>query len=56
MQHFSKIRAVDDRTDKSFLSHLRDDGFERLRFPFNLRNWASFRQGSDMGFKRGLTE
>jgi len=54
-RHFSNILVVDDGSnDKSFLSVLRDDGFEYLRFPFNLGHWSAIQAGFRYSLKKGF--
>jgi len=54
-RHFSNILVVDDGSDdKSFLSHLKDNGFEYLSFPFNLGHWSAIQAGFRYGLKKGF--
>jgi len=53
-QHFSHILVVDDGSeDKSFLSHLKHEGFEYLSFPFNLGHWNAVQAGFRFALKKG---
>jgi len=46
--------VVDDGSDdKSFLSHLKDDGFEYLSFPFNMGHWSAIQAGFRYALKKG---
>jgi len=54
-QYFSNILVVDDGSDdKSFLSHLKDGGFEYLSFPFNLGHWSAIQAGFRYGLVKGF--
>ena len=52
-RHFSNILVVDDGSDdKSFLSHLKEDGFEYLSFPFNSGHWSAIQAGFRYALKK----
>jgi len=54
-RHFSKIRVIDDGSyDKSFLSYLRDDGFENLRLPFTSGYWDSIQTRFRYDLRKGF--
>ncbi|MBU0734084.1 MAG: glycosyltransferase family 2 protein, partial [Proteobacteria bacterium] len=54
-RQFSDMLVVDDGSDdKSFLSHLRDNGFEYLSFPFNLGHWSAIQAGFRYALKKGF--
>jgi len=54
-RHFSDILVVDDGSDdKSFLSHLKDEGFEYVSLPFNLGHWSAIQAGLRYGLQKGF--
>jgi glycosyltransferase involved in cell wall biosynthesis len=53
-QQFSNILVIDDGSeDKSFLLHLKHEGFEYLSFPFNLGHWSAIQAGFRYALKEG---
>lgn len=54
-RHFPEILVVDNGShDKSFLSRLREAGFEYLSLPFNLGHWSAIQSGFRYALLKGF--